>query len=70
MLDAFESIHSQIEGGTPPRLTPDWISVANRRVLKGLEEQLGEGVVPGECPPFRSASVGTWVRQERTAATC
>ena len=52
MLDAFQSIHNQIVDGTPPRLTPDWIAGANRRVLEGLEEQLGEGVVPGEVPAF------------------
>ncbi len=52
ILDAYKDIHGEIVSGTPPRLTPDWIADANRRVLKGLEEQLGEGVVPGEVPAF------------------
>ena len=70
MLDAFASIHSQIEGGAPPRLTPDWIAGANRRVLEGLEEQLGEGVVPGEVPAF-PVGVGRYLgAPRRTAATC
>ena len=52
ILEACNDIHSQIMGGHPPRLTPEWIADANRIVLKGLEEQLGEGVVPGEVPAF------------------
>lgn len=52
ILDAVRDIHGQIEGGTPPRLTPQWIGDANRAVLAGLEDQLADGVVPGEVPAF------------------
>ena len=53
ILDACNSICDQITGGSPPRLTREWIADANRAVLDGLEEVLGEGVVPGEVPAFR-----------------
>lgn len=52
VLDAFVDIQAKIEGGRPPRLTPEWIANANRAVLAGLEEQLEDGVVPGEVPAF------------------
>ena len=52
VLDAFEDIQAQIGGGRPPRLTPAWIAGANRAVLAGLEEQLADGIVPGEVPAF------------------
>ena len=52
ILDACNSICDQIRGGSPPRLTRQWIADANRAVLDGLEEVLGEGVVPGEVPTF------------------
>lgn len=52
ILDALRDIQEQIEDGTPPRLTPEWIADANRFVLAGLEGHLAEGVVPGEVPAF------------------
>lgn len=52
ILDALRDIQEQIEDGTPPRLTPEWIADANRSVLAGLGAHLAEGVVPGEVPAF------------------
>ncbi len=52
ILNAVRDIEEQIEDGSPPRLTPEWIADANRSVLAGLEEQLADGVVPGEFPAF------------------
>ena len=52
ILDACNGICDQIRDGSPPRLTREWIADANRAVLDGLEEVLGEGVVPGEVPAF------------------
>ena len=52
ILDFLRDIEDQIEGGSLPRLTPEWIADANRSVLAGLEEQLADGVVPGEFPAF------------------
>ena len=50
VLRAVHDIFTEIMGGEPPPLTPDWIAGANRRLLTGLEEHLEEGVVPGEIP--------------------
>lgn len=52
ILDSLRDIVDRIEGGSPPRLTPEWIADANRSVLAGLEEQLADGVAPGEFPAF------------------
>ena len=52
ILDACRDIRDRIMAGTAPRLTRKWIADANRAVLRGLEEVLGEGVVPGEVPAF------------------
>lgn len=52
ILDAVRDIQDQIKDGRPPRLTPQRIADANRAVLAGLEEQLADGVVPGEVPAF------------------
>ncbi len=52
ILDACEDIRDQILAGAAPRLTRKWIADANRAVLGGMEEALGEGVVPGEVPAF------------------
>ena len=53
ILDACRDIRDRIMAGTAPRLTRKWIADANRAVLGGLEEVLGEGVVPGEVPAFQ-----------------
>ena len=50
VLDAVNETLWEIGDGRPPRLTPEWISGANRRLLTGLEDHLAEGVVPGEMP--------------------
>lgn len=52
ILDACADIRDRLKGGNAPRLTPEWIAEANRTVLGGLEEQLPEGVVPGEPTTF------------------
>ena len=59
VLDACNGIRDQVLGGSPPRLTRAWIADANRAVLEGLGELLGEGVVPGEVPTF-SVGVGRY----------
>ena len=53
ILDVCEDIRDQILAGTAPRLTREWIADANRAVLGGMEDVLGEGVVPGEVPAFQ-----------------
>ena len=53
ILDACRDIRDQILAGTAPQLTRKWIADANRAVLGGLKEVLGEGVVPGEVPAFQ-----------------
>lgn len=53
ILDACRDIRDQIMAGTAPQLTRKWIADANRAVLGGLEEVLGDGVVPGEVPAFQ-----------------
>lgn len=52
ILDAYNGIRDQIEGGNAPRLTREWVADANRAVLKELDVLLPEGVVPGEVPTF------------------
>lgn len=53
ILDVCEDIRDQILAGTAPRLTREWIADANRAVLGGMEDVLGEGVIPGEVPAFQ-----------------
>ena len=48
VLKSFGEVFRDIMIGNPPDLTPDWISDANRRLLKNLEDHLENGVVPGE----------------------
>lgn len=50
VLEACNAIANGITQDQPPRLTPEWIAECNRQVLRGLEEHLEDGVVPGEIP--------------------
>lgn len=59
VLQAVNDIFAEIMSGQPPRLTPEWIARANRRLLAGLEEYLDEGVVPGVVPAH-SVGVGRY----------
>ena len=59
VLDSVNDIFTEIRGGQPTRLTPEWIARANQRLLAGLEEHLEEGVVPGEVPTH-SVGVGRY----------
>ncbi len=58
-LAALTETFEAINGGDPPRLTPDWIADINRRLLAGLDDHLGEGVIPGEIP-VHSVIVGRY----------
>lgn len=64
VLNALNGVFRDIASGQPPRLSPQWISEANRRVLAGLEDHLDDGVVPGEIPSH-DVVVGRYVAAPR-----
>ena len=43
----------------PLRLSPEWIAECNRQVLRGLDEHLEDGVIPGEIP-LHAVGVGRY----------
>lgn len=50
VAQAFDETLQTLARNPDARLTPDRIATYNRDVLRGLEDRLEEGVVPGEIP--------------------
>ena len=59
IVRACNKIEDNILHNRKLRLRPQWIAECNRQVLRGLEEHLEDGVIPGEIP-VHSVGVGRY----------